>query len=390
MVCSTLEACMGCGRLQLSSPLFLIPKNTTFNTSSQFSITPPSFEKPEAKSTAPSLQPVSAVWSKDSAIVCRQSFICLQKEPLFVTMSQPAFNPRNNSIVVTGGGSGIGAALCEAFAQAGARRVVIADLDITKARSVASNIQASGLGSSTSKLTPAACDVTNEKEVGTLIRYVEDTLGDPIDLFVANAGIYQTEMTSAGQQWKAPSLDKWNQTMDVNVNQHLHVLKHVLPRFQSRKRGHFLFTASAAGLLIHPDSLSYTVSKAAAVSLAEWVAITVGPASNIGVSVLCPQAVDTPMIRQRDSKDDIGPDPSMHLATLDGILQPSDVASTVLKSLSQGMFLILPHTIVQRYVGSKASNREKWIAATRHLVKKSRQKSKNEGQQKMPANRSKL
>jgi len=278
-------------------------------------------------------------------------------------MSQPKFDAKNKCIVVTGGGSGIGAALCCAFARAGARRIVMVDLHTLGAKELARQI-----ANTRTVLTPYKANVSQEDEIAGLVEFVEDKLKDPIDLFVANAGIYKNEIVNG--TWICPSLEAWDTTMQVNLNQHLHVLKHVLPRFQSRKQGHFLFTASAAGLLIHPDSLSYTVSKAAVVSLAEWTATCVANSTtNIGVSVLCPQAVDTPMMKQ--AKED-GIDPKHHLATSDGILKASDVANTVLEHLLEGKFLILPHTVVKQYNQFKASNTDKWISATRYLVSKSR------------------
>ena len=90
---------------------------------------------------------------------------------------------------------------------------------------------------------------------------------------------------------------------------HVYVCRYILPEFRSQKSGYILITSSAAGLLTHIDSLTYSVTKHAAISLAEWIAIN-NNEFGVNVSVLCPQAVKTNMILGREND----------IASVDGIL----------------------------------------------------------------------
>jgi short-subunit dehydrogenase len=99
------------------------------------------------------------------------------------------------------------------------------------------------------------------------------------------------------------------------------------------------------------------VTKAAAVSFAEWVKITYGE-KGIGVSCLCPQAVRTAMTAQ-------GPG----VAGVDGMMEPDVVAREVLKCIAEEKFLVLPHTEVAEYVSRKGNDRDRWISGMQRLQK---------------------
>ena len=186
------------------------------------------------------------------------------------------------TIVITGGASGIGRALARRFSQEGAAHVAVADLDAAGAEAVAAEIGGSGHG----------IDVTDAAAIEALVETVETNHGG-IDLFCSNAGI----AVPGGLD----GLDSdWERVMAVNVTSHLYAARAVVPRMIERGGGYLLNTASAAGLLAQIGSLTYSVSKHAAVSLAEWISITHG-GQGIKVSVLCPQAVNTPMIAGTDS-----------------------------------------------------------------------------------------
>ena len=111
-----------------------------------------------------------------------------------------------------------------------------------------------------------------------------------------------------------------------------------------------MVTASAAGLLTQIGSVTYAVSKAAAVSINEWLSVTYGDLG-VGVSCLCPQAVSTPMTAS--SPDSV--------ASVDGMLEPEDVAEATVEGLRSGSFLILPHPKVAEYALRKATDRDRWI-----------------------------
>jgi short-subunit dehydrogenase len=126
----------------------------------------------------------------------------------------------------------------------------------------------------------------------------------------------------------------------------------------ARGEGYLLNTASAAGLLTQIGSVAYAVTKAAAVALAEWLAVT-HYHQGIRVSVLCPQAVRTNIVR------DLPEMPAV--ASEDGVLEPPQVADTVIECLRQERFLVLPHPEVQKYVERKAIDRDRWLAGMRRF-----------------------
>lgn len=242
--------------------------------------------------------------------------------------------------VITGAGSGIGRATAHAFAAAGARLVVVADLHQDKADAVADAIGDQAIG--------VAVDVADDDALASLCRRIDDEHG-PIDVFFSNAGYGQKggiDITNAD----------WRQMMDVHFTSHLTVARELLPAMMARGEGYLFSTASAAGLLTQMDSGPYAVSKAAAVAFAEWLAINYGP-KGVRVSVLCPQAVRTNIIGDDLSEWDKG-----NQASTDGVLDPDDVAAMVVETIREERFLLLPHEQVETYMQRKAGDPERWIA----------------------------
>lgn len=239
---------------------------------------------------------------------------------------------------VTGAAGGIGAALAR---QLGADGVTVAVLDRDDQGAAAVADEIGGL--------PLAVDVGDRAAVTGAIDRIESDLG-PIDLFCANAGI----MVPGGYE-VAPG--DWQRIWDVNVMAHVHSASVLVPRMIARGGGHLLHTASAAGLLAQIGSAPYTVTKAAAIGFAEYLAITYGQ-QGLRVSVLCPQAVRTAMTAEIESGG---------VAGLDGMLEPDEVAGVALEGVRNGDFLILPHPEVAEYARRKADDRERWIAGMQRL-----------------------
>jgi len=133
-----------------------------------------------------------------------------------------------------------------------------------------------------------------------------------------------------------------------------------------RGDGYLINTASAAGLLTQVSALAYSATKAAAVSVAEWLAIAYGDAG-IKVSCLCPQAVRTPML-------DVAMEEPAGAAALraGGLIDPEDVADVVVEAIREERFLILPHPDVARFMAVKASDPERWLAGMRRIVRDAR------------------
>jgi NAD(P)-dependent dehydrogenase (short-subunit alcohol dehydrogenase family) len=259
--------------------------------------------------------------------------------------------------VVTGGGSGIGEGLCRAFADHGARAVVVADINADDAGRVAADITAGG-GTAQAH----AVDVGVEADVVELVRRTEEAHG-PVDVFVANAGIAVLGGVEVPDE-------QWERLWQVNVAAHIYAARAVLPGMLARGEGYLVHTASAAGLLTQLGSAPYSVTKHAVVALAEWLSITHGDAG-IRVSCLCPQAVETGMTRRAlaaQARRRAGEFTSS--ARQDGVLQPEDVARAVLDAMAAEQFLILPHPEVATYERRRAGDRERWLAGMRTLQAK--------------------
>ena len=246
-------------------------------------------------------------------------------------------------VVVTGGAKGIGRALSKRFVAEGARHVVVADLDGDAATELGRDIGGSGV----------AIDVAHEAEVVKLIEDTEQRHG-PIDLFCSNAGIFRGRFEGL-----ASSDEVWREMIDVNVMAHLYAARALVPRMIARGGGYLLNTASAAGLLAQIGSVTYSVTKHAAVALAEWISITYGH-QGIKVSILCPQAVNTEMIRGNESG----------VASVNGVIEPDDVAEAAIRGLDEERCLILPHPVVAEYVKRRAEDHDRWLSGMRRLQDK--------------------
>ncbi len=240
-------------------------------------------------------------------------------------------------VVVTGGASGIGKALAWRFSEEGAR-VAIADL--RGAEDAAREI--GGLG--------VDCDVSDEQQVIALVDRVERELG-PVDLFAANAGVGGGMM-----------LDGFESALAVNVMQHVYAARRLVPGWVERGSGYFLSTASAAGLLTQIGSAAYSVSKHGAVAFAEWLAVTYGD-QGVGVSVLCPMGVNTPMLTGGEE----GEHAAAVVSAAGAVIEPEQVADEVVAAVREERFLVLPHPEVLTFFQRKASDYDRWLAGMRRL-----------------------
>jgi NAD(P)-dependent dehydrogenase (short-subunit alcohol dehydrogenase family) len=252
-------------------------------------------------------------------------------------------HPRGKVCVVTGAAGGIGEAVARAFAEAGAKGVVVADLTSESGRldRVARDIGALAV--------PA--DVGREADIKALIAAAEAKFGD-IDVFFSNAGISRQGHEDAADA-------DWDASWRVHVLAHVFAARVLVPKMLARGSGYLLSTASAAGLLASMGSAPYGVTKAAAVAFAEHLAIQYGD-RGLRVSVLCPQSVDTPMSRTA----------KVSAARVDGIMTAAEVARIVIDAMEAERFLILSHPTVRDYMQRKASNVDRWLSGMRRLRQK--------------------
>jgi NAD(P)-dependent dehydrogenase (short-subunit alcohol dehydrogenase family) len=243
---------------------------------------------------------------------------------------------KNKVIVVTGGARGIGLAVANRFLLEKPKKIILVDIKFNE------------LKFDDKKLICKECDVTNEDSINALIDEVNREYG-LIDIFCSNAGVL-----SLGNE--QVSVNDWNKNWNLHVMSHVFAAKKLLPDMLKRGSGYFVNTASAAGLLSHIDSITYSTTKHAAIGLAEWLAITYGK-KGIGVSILCPQAVETDMTKGRENE----------VSALDGMMKPEDVAVEVIRAIKDEIFLISPHEEVIGYFQNKANNYSRWIGGMQKL-----------------------
>ena len=250
---------------------------------------------------------------------------------------------KDRVIVVTGAASGIGRSMAERFQKEAPRLIVCSDINGDGAKAVAQSV--GGVAFQT--------NVRKEDDIKALIESVELKHG-PIDLFCSNAGI------GIGGGAEVPN-DDWQRIWDINVMAHVWAARHLIPRMVARGGGYLLNTASAAGLLSQIGSAPYAVTKHAAVGFAEWIAITHGD-DGIKVSVLCPQAVRTAMTA--NNQDGV--------ASIDGMMEPDEVAEACVRTIDAEDFLVLPHPEVLEYMRRKTGDYNRWIGGMRKLNRKFR------------------
>ncbi len=244
-------------------------------------------------------------------------------------------------IVVTGAARGIGRALATRFASEQAKAVIVADVDEAGAKTVADAIGGISI----------PCDVSREADIKRLVKHVESAHGR-IDIFCSNAGIAVDGGPEAADR-------DWQRIWEINVMAHVFVARHVLPGMLLRRDGYILGTVSAAGLLNHFLAAPYGVTKAAALSFFEWLAIVHGD-EGIRVSCLCPQGVKTDMLAAE--RKQLGVD-----FLTAGALEPEAVADAAVKGIADERFLILPHPEVAEYFRRKAEDYDRWLRGMRRL-----------------------
>lgn len=250
---------------------------------------------------------------------------------------------RDKVTVVTGGGSGIGACSCRAFAARGAK-VVVADLNGDAANAVAAEFD--GLA--------VACDVGSEADVNALVAETERALG-PVDVFFSNAGIF------TGHNILETDLSVWEDHWRVNVMGQVYAVRAVLPGMLERGDGYLIHTASMAGILMSQGNAAYTASKHAVVGLAEYLSATYHH-RGVRTSLLAPLGVDTPMLQESDNpfaRDTTGP-----------MKQPEDVAEMVAAAVEGERFLILTDPIAQTWMEYKTNDLERWLGGMRRVQRK--------------------
>jgi NAD(P)-dependent dehydrogenase (short-subunit alcohol dehydrogenase family) len=245
----------------------------------------------------------------------------------------PAYGFSDKTVVITGGASGIGAAIAVGLAAHGTARIVIADLDYGRAKLVADSI-----GCEARRL-----DVGHEADVAEMINDIQRQ--SQIDFYFSNAGVGAPGGVETGDA-------VWDRAWAVNVMSHVFAFRALLHDWTNRRQGHFIVTASGAGLSAVPSQVAYTASKHAAVGLAESLRIR-HAADGIMVSCVCPTAVNTPLLAETD------PVTKQLVGTRS--ISASEAAAAILAGITKREFLIMTDDRLQRMLNDRCENLALWL-----------------------------
>ena len=242
---------------------------------------------------------------------------------------------------ITGGGSGIGAALARACADAG-MDVAIADVEGAKAEATAADVRARGR-----RALAAAVDV---RRVDAVEGFAERTFAElgGCDLVCNNAGVLVLGLTHER------SLEDWEWVLGVNLWGVIHGVRAFVPRMVAQARGgHVVNTSSIQGLVPGAANGCYTTAKFAVVGLSESLRHDLAP-HGIGVSVLCPGPVKTGILKsERNRPAELGAsklsraDIAAVMATTDPanttFIEPDRAAQAVLDSVRRNELYVITH-----------------------------------------------
>ncbi|MCP5266259.1 MAG: SDR family oxidoreductase [Burkholderiaceae bacterium] len=258
----------------------------------------------------------------------------------------------DRTVVITGAASGIGRALAMRFAAERPRGLVLADLprQHDALGALVESIQSSQAGTPGVEALAMTADVGVEGDVRALIAAGEKRFGQ-VDVVCSNAGLIRD-----GDEHTTDA--DWQLNWQVHVMAHVYAARAAVPGMRARGEGYLLNTASAAGLLTSLPSATYAVTKHAAIALAEWLSVQHGN-HGIKVSVLCPQAVDTPMIQGRAGAS---------AAANDGVISAEALAQCVVDGMDAEHFLILPHPQVGEYFQRKGQDYDRWLNGMRRFA----------------------
>jgi len=239
-------------------------------------------------------------------------------------------NLEDKVAVITGAGSGIGEGIARAAAKAG-MRVVVADIDETRARAVAADLGEQALA--------CVVDVANLQSVEALRDAALDRFG-AVHLLCNNAGVW------IGALMQDADIKDWQYLINVNLYGVIHGVKTFLPLMIEQGEGHIVNTASVGGLISGPPEGLYTTTKFAVVGLSEALLMETA-ASGVGVSVLCPGLVNTNLITQsfavRPKALDSGIDHRQPAPDVASGISPLVVGERVLDAVREGEFYVITH-----------------------------------------------
>jgi len=246
---------------------------------------------------------------------------------------------RNKSVVVTGGGSGIGRSLVHAFVREGARQIAATDISQERLDALVAEFESSG-----AKVRGYRVDHSSEEQTKAFAKQVLADFGH-VDVVCANAGI------GGGGLFEKTAMADWRKMIDINQLGVVYTLHAFVPAMIERSQGgSLLITASGAGLVPGPGSACYHMTKAAASSLGQTLHAELAP-YKIGVSVLCPGVIKTGITDVGAAPISVG-DPKADQAAAKYLydyyakkgVSPDIVAADALRGLKKNKMIIISPT----------------------------------------------
>jgi NAD(P)-dependent dehydrogenase (short-subunit alcohol dehydrogenase family) len=236
--------------------------------------------------------------------------------------------------VVTGGGSGIGLGMAEAFTTAG-MSVVVADIDGGRIERAAHRLRDAGA----SNVLAVPTDVRDPAAVTALAQRAVEAFG-AVHVLCNNAGI-----GAIGRQWQI-SLDDWNAVLGVNLLGVVHGVHAFMPILVEQDEAHVVNTASMSGLISSPGMGAYVTSKHAVVGLTKSLrADLAGRWPHVGVTLVCPGQIATNLadnVRTRGTPQDAARVQALR-ENLAGAMPPRAVGDMVLDAIRNQVFWVLPN-----------------------------------------------
>ncbi|MFP4209461.1 MAG: SDR family NAD(P)-dependent oxidoreductase [Wenzhouxiangella sp.] len=229
------------------------------------------------------------------------------------------------TVLITGGGAGLGAAMARRFAAAG-WTPIIADLDEDRARAVAAEIGGDALA--------LAMDVTRQDDWQRVAAVIGERFG-ALDVLINNAGV------AVGGTLEETSLEDWRWVLEIDLMGVVIGCKTFAPLMRERGSGHIINVASFAGFAAAPGINAYGTAKAGVIAMSEMLRAELAD-SGVEVSVLCPAFVKTRLTETMRAPDE-GYHRRVERWMEKSGVSAEDVAEIVLRAVERPQFMLLTH-----------------------------------------------
>lgn len=239
----------------------------------------------------------------------------------------------NKVVIITGAGSGIGAATAKLFALKKAK-VIVSDVNESNGSKVISEIkEAGGIASM------ITCNVTQYSQVESLIKETIAKYGQ-LDIFVNNAGIGNKHFYKTAEH----TLEDWEQVIEVNQTGVFYGMKLALQVMQKQGHGNIVNVASLAGLIASGKNLAYAASKFAVVGMTKSAALEYA-SKNIRINAVCPGYTESALLNRIKDEQPAMAEKLLHLTPMRRYGEANEIAEAITWLASDQTSFITGQTI---------------------------------------------